>query len=90
MTNQLQRTFKVGACVVPDPAPTLSLVEDALMKQNFGVNQMAARLAVQLLTNLFTKGFVNNHGAMFNTESMTTTPLNIDPNVWATYGYESI
>ncbi|PSV28053.1 hypothetical protein [Photobacterium sp. GB-72] len=25
MANQLQRTFKVGACVVPDPAPSLSL-----------------------------------------------------------------
>ncbi|PSV28056.1 PRTRC system ThiF family protein [Photobacterium sp. GB-72] len=65
-------------------------LQDAILKQNFGVNQMAARLAVQLLTNLFTKGFINNHGAMFNTETMTTTPLNIDPNVWATYGYESI
>ncbi|PSX18354.1 PRTRC system ThiF family protein [Photobacterium kishitanii] len=62
-------------------------LDDAILKQNYGVNQMAARIAAQLLTNLFRNGEIDVHGAFFNCITMTTTPLLIDPTAWKMFGY---
>ncbi|MBD0788228.1 PRTRC system ThiF family protein [Vibrio sp. Y2-5] len=61
---------------------------ESLSKQNLGVNATSARHAAQLLTNLFTKGYIEYHGTYFNTEDLSSNPIKIDPEVWAVHGYK--
>jgi hypothetical protein len=49
---------------------------------------MAARVVGQLLWNVLRHGGLDTHGAFFDVHHLTVEPLNIDPRVWATFGYE--
>lgn len=61
--------------------------EEALAKQDFGVNSTAARLVGQLMWNMLRHGQLSSHGALFDVASLTVTPLNISPELWLSYGW---
>lgn len=69
----------------PDQGPSYSLAE-ALERQSLCINSVLADLAVTLLWTLFTQGRIESHGAFVNLQSMTVTPLRIDPQVWRRFG----
>jgi PRTRC genetic system ThiF family protein len=60
---------------------------EAVAKQDFGVNSMAARIVGQLIWNLLRHGGLDSHGAFFDVNRLSVDPLPIDEKVWATYGF---
>jgi len=69
-----------------DEAPSCS-AEEAMQRQSWPVNQTAALLAAELLWTLIRHGSLEYHGASFNLRPLTTTPMWIDPDAWAFFGY---
>lgn len=69
-----------------DDAPSCSF-EESMASQDLGVNKQAARHAANLLWQLCRHGGVEFHGCYFSMRDGESTPLAIDPSVWATYGY---
>lgn len=63
--------------------------EEALAKQDFGVNATAARIVGQLLWKMLRHGGLNEHGAFFDVSSLNISPMPIDPQVWLSYGYQA-
>jgi PRTRC genetic system ThiF family protein len=62
--------------------------EEALARQDFGVNSMAARLVGQLIWNMLRHGQLEHHGAFFDVNGLSVSSLKVDPTVWRSYGYE--
>lgn len=60
---------------------------EALAKQDFGVNGAAAHHGVTLLWRLLRHGGLEHHGVFFNVAKGEAIPMQIDPKLWATYGY---
>ena len=65
-----------------DDAPSCS-AEESLLRQNFGVNRTMATMAANLLWNLLTQGVIDHHGYFVDTRAGVTSPLRIDPALWA-------
>lgn len=64
--------------------------EEAIAKQNLGVNDSLATNAVaMILFPYFRFGKINNHGFYFDLKSMTTTPMPISTQAWEIYGFKS-
>jgi|SRR5690554_1106729 len=63
--------------------------EEAITKQDFGVNDAIAFQMVQLLWRLLRHGEITNHGAQINLEDTEVSPLAIDPLMWEMYGYNT-
>lgn len=63
--------------------------EEAIAKQDFGVNSTAARIVGQLIWNMLRHGGLDSHGALFDSRRLSIDPLPIDPKVWAAYGYSA-
>ena len=61
--------------------------EDAIRKQDFGVNKSVARQMSGLIWNLLRHGGIDHHGAFLDTRTGESVPLKIDPVVWAGFGY---
>lgn len=61
--------------------------EQALSKQDFGVNHQSALLLVQPLWQLLRHGKLRQSGAYFDVAQSDTTMLPIDAQTWATFGY---
>lgn len=61
--------------------------ESALSAQDFGINHAIAMQATNLLWQLIRHGSIDVHGAFVDLKSSTVNPINIDPNVWASFGY---
>lgn len=70
-----------------DDEPSCSL-RQALQRQSLFINQTMADYAANLLWMLLTKGELRVHGAFINMESMFTSPLPVDPDVWARLGVQ--
>jgi PRTRC genetic system ThiF family protein len=69
-----------------DAAPSCSLAE-ALERQELFVNQAVATAALQILWQLFRFGQIEWHGTFVNLKSGRTTPLAVDREAWARFGY---
>lgn len=68
-----------------DDTPSCSLAE-ALEKQNLLINPVVSDVAANLLWKLFSEGQLKVQGAFINLDSLTVTPLRIDPEVWKRFG----
>lgn len=62
---------------------------EALAKQDFGVNGAAAHHGATLLWRLLRHGGLDHHGVFFNVARGEVVPMSIDPQLWASYGYET-
>lgn len=61
--------------------------ESSLSKQDFGVNHTIAIHANNLLWRLMRHGSSDHHGMFINLTCGEVSPLAVDLNVWATFGY---
>ena len=69
-----------------DTAPSCSM-EDALRKQSLVINQAIAVQAFNLLWTLFRTGTLQYSAVFVNLEAGCTSPLPVDPEAWARFGY---
>ena len=69
-----------------DPGPSCSRAE-ALSRQSLAVNRAAAFHALCLLVEAFTAGRLTTHGIFFDVAAGRATPLAIDREAWAAFGY---
>lgn len=58
-------------------------LQDALLRQRFGVNKTSARCAGQLLTNLLLSGQLNYHGVYFDVKSQIQDQIEINSEQWS-------
>lgn len=70
----------------PRPSDSCS-AEEAINKQEFGVNDTAANHAIQLLWQLFRHGKVAHQGVSFDLKSGYSVPIEATPESWSMYGY---
>lgn len=63
-------------------------MQTSLSKQSFGVNQAIAGHAVNLLAQLMLDGSISYHGCLLDLKSGFTSPIKINEQVWASFGYE--
>lgn len=70
-----------------DPSKSCSTAE-ALAKQDFGVNGAAAHHGATLIWRLLRHGGLNHHGVFFNVARGEVVPMDINPSLWASYGFE--
>lgn len=71
-----------------DDEPSCS-VAAAIRTQNLGVNRFMADTAVfTILSQLFTKGAIEHHGALIDMAKPLVSPIKIDPNAWGFFGYK--
>jgi len=69
-----------------DDTPSCSLA-DALEKQSLFVNRGVSLYALNLLWELLRYGQIGYHGVFVNLKNARTTPLPVDPEAWARFGY---
>jgi PRTRC genetic system ThiF family protein len=69
-----------------EDAPSCS-VRVSLASQGLFVNDMTVRFAAQLLYELFSTGWLTQHGVLLNLASKRSGPIDIDPQTWARFGY---
>ena len=69
-----------------DDTPSCSLA-DALEKQSLFVNRGVSLYALNLLWELFRYGQISYHGVFVNLKNARTTPLPVDPEAWARFGF---
>lgn len=72
-----------------DAAPSCSMAE-ALASQDLFINRIMADNAATLLWNLIRQGSISHHGMAIdlNNPISMVTPMSIDPESWAFYGYK--
>ena len=69
--------------------PSCSMAE-ALNRQDLFINQMVATCALHILWQGFRYGYLTQHGAFIDMQSMTTRPLPVDPETWNRIGWKGI
>ena len=74
------------AQIKDDPTDSCSH-QAALSKQDFGVNKSASREAANLLWQLVRHGNIKNHGVYYDLQECETQPLQINKQVWESFGY---
>jgi PRTRC genetic system ThiF family protein len=67
-------------------APSCSALE-SLQRQAFGINDIIAGYAVQMLSQLFIKGQISQHGVIVDLESLLATPIKVCVETWQSYGF---
>jgi PRTRC genetic system ThiF family protein len=75
-----------GMSAHDEEAPSCS-TEEAIRRQEWPVNRMAAMLGSELLWTLFRHGRIEHHGAFFSLAPTRVTPLPIDTETWRFMGY---
>lgn len=71
-----------------DALPSCS-TEQALSRQDFPINRVAAITATDLLWSLLRHARITTHGAHFQSNPLSIHPIHIDPEAWAFYGYKA-
>lgn len=66
--------------------PSCSTAE-AIARQDYGINDLAAAQAVQMLWQLIRHGEVAYQGVTVDLATGATTPIDADPDIWAMFGY---
>lgn len=64
-----------------DNTPSCS-VRMSLNSQGLFINDVAVRMAAQLLYKLFSQGRLRQHGAIINLDGMRVGPIDVNPEVW--------
>jgi len=67
-------------------APSCS-TEEAIQRQEWPINRAMAQAGLTILWNLFRAGELQSHGALVDTRSLHVSPMPIDPEAWAFWGY---
>jgi len=62
--------------------------QEALFKQDYGINRSVAREAGNLVWQLLRHGSVDYHGSYVDIRSGSVTPLKVDAALWASFGYQ--
>ncbi|WP_395792474.1 PRTRC system ThiF family protein [Aquimonas sp.] len=62
--------------------------EEAIQRQAWPVNRVAALLGAELLWTLFREGRIETHGAFYSLKPVLVKPLQIDPDAWAFMGLQ--
>ncbi|AVQ00247.1 PRTRC system ThiF family protein (plasmid) [Ahniella affigens] len=62
--------------------------EEAISRQSWPVNRVAAIAASDLLWSLLRHGRISTHGTFFRLNPMTMQPIMIDSDVWSFMGYK--
>lgn len=70
-----------------DQTPSCSL-EEALTRQDLFVNQWVATICLEILWKGFRKGFITEHGAFVDLNSLVVRPLPVNPETWKSMGWE--
>lgn len=68
------------------PEPSCSTAE-AIARQAFGINDITAAQAVQILWQLLRHGEISYQGVTIDLATGTTNPIEADPAIWAMFGY---
>lgn len=78
-----------GIRTTPDDDEPSCSVAAAIRTQNLGVNRFMGDTAVfSILAPLFTRGAIEHHGALVDMAKPLVSPLRIDPQAWAFFGYD--
>tara|TARA_R110002072_G_scaffold298269_2_gene471976 strand:+ start:24542 stop:25327 length:786 start_codon:yes stop_codon:yes gene_type:complete len=72
---------------MPDDNEPSCSTEEALEKQDYGINRSVAREGANLLWQLIRHGSLSHHGSYINIQEGTVTPLKICSKQWSVYGY---
>lgn len=64
--------------------------EDAIAKQDFGINDTVAQVMVQLVWQMVRYGETNAHGAIVDMLNFKQSPLPINPDIWAMFSFEGV
>lgn len=62
--------------------------EAAIAKQDFGINDTVAQVMSQLVWQLIRYGELESHGAIINIANFKQSPLPVQPDVWAMFGFD--
>ena len=62
---------------------------ESFSNQGILINQQCALIAGRILADYLTKPSIAHHGAIFDLDKMTMTPIKINPKVWEVYGYKA-
>lgn len=73
----------------PDNNSESCSTEEAITKQDFGINDIAATYAVQMFWRLLRHGSCDYQGVQVDLKSGTTNTIAPDPDLWAMYGWEA-
>lgn len=82
-----QFTREAAAAADADDTPSCGTAE-AIARQQWPVNRIAAQAAAELLWSWFRHGQISHHGVQFQLNPLRTQPIPIDPSVWACFGYD--
>jgi PRTRC genetic system ThiF family protein len=72
---------------MPDDQHESCSTEEAIAKQDYGINRSVAREAANLLWALLRHGKLNHHCSFIDIRTGTVNPLPIDPAQWALFGW---
>jgi PRTRC genetic system ThiF family protein len=70
-----------------DDTPSCSLPE-ALKKQSLFINSIVSDYGSHLLSCLFLKGVIEQHGVFVNLANFQTSPIPVDPEFWSRQGWK--
>jgi PRTRC genetic system ThiF family protein len=70
-----------------DNTPSCSMAE-ALNRQDLFINRAVSDWGLNLLWRLFRRGKIDHHGIFVNLATGRTTPLPVNPEAWARFGYQ--
>ena len=61
--------------------------QEAIVRQDLGINDATAQQAVQMLWQLYRHGQISYHGTVLDLRQGSCTPIAADPDIWAMFGY---
>lgn len=73
----------------PSLEPSCSTSE-AISRQDFGVNALAAEHATQFLWQLYRHGSIAYHAISLDMKTGNNTPIEADPMIWEMFGYSDV
>lgn len=73
--------------IIEEPSDSCSH-EEAIQKQDFGINDAMAFHATQLLWKLIRKGYLEHHGAFIDLNTGSVKPIEVNEDMWALFGYD--
>jgi len=68
--------------------PPSCSIAASLKKQDLFINKAVSTFAMQILWNCFRKGYIEQHGAFINLDTMNVRALDINPETWKSMGWE--
>lgn len=66
--------------------PSCSM-QEAVAKQDIGINDATAQQAVQMLWQLYRHGQIAYHGTVLDLRQGSCSPIAADPEIWSMFGY---